>query len=181
MTSWAKVRFTVAFVVVGTLLAGVWLIPSVASADNPAKKKPKPTAASTSTYSDSDCQALKQLDDEIPDVKSSKSDIFGTRAAAISKGFSQTADKIDDPQLKSALETISKFYGQLSKADNVVSALRVTAKSAKSYAQASATWLKATTSCVVSSVTIPTITLPSGVTLPNGVTIPSITLPTIPR
>jgi len=37
MTSWAKVRFTVAFVVVGTLLAGVWLIPSVASADNRAR------------------------------------------------------------------------------------------------------------------------------------------------
>jgi hypothetical protein len=180
VSDWARVRFLVATAVVGALLAGIWLVPSVASADNPAKKKPKPTAAST-TYSDSDCQALKQLDDEIPEVKSSSSDIFGKRAAAISKGFSETADKIDDNQLKSALESISRFYGDLSKADNVVSALKVTAKSAKSYAQASATWLKATTSCVVSSVTIPSITLPSGVTLPNGVTIPNITLPTIPR
>jgi hypothetical protein len=180
MTSWAKVRFTIAAVVVGAVLAGIWLVPS-ASAENSAKKKPKPTASSTSKYSDSDCQALKQLDDEIPDVKSSSSDVFGKRAAAISTGFSDTAKKIDDQQLKSALQSISKFYGQLSKADNVVSAVAITAKSAKSYAQASATWLKATASCVVSSVTIPSITLPNNITLPGGVTIPSITLPTIPR
>jgi len=136
MTRWAKVRFIVATVVVGGLLAGIWLVPSVASAD---KRVAVPSATTSTTYSTSDCQALKQLDDEIPDVKSSSSDIFGKRAKAVATGFSETADKVDDSQLKSALESLSKFYGDLGKANNVVSALRVTAKSAKSYAQASAT------------------------------------------
>ena len=175
MTDWAKVRFLLATVVAGALLAGIWLIPTVAAADKPA------AVPNASTYSTSDCQALKELDDEIPDVKSSSSNIWGKRAAAISTGFSETADKVDDKKLKSALKSISKFYDQLSDADNALGALKVTAKGAKGYAKATATWAKATASCAVSSVTIPSITLPSGVTLPNGVTIPSITLPTLPR
>ena len=175
MTTWAKLRFSAAAVVVGALLAGVWLVPSVASAD-------KPAAVDRATkYSDADCQALKQLDDEIPDIKSSNGDIFGKRAKAVATGFSETADKVDDKKLKKALKTIAAFYDDLGGVDNVLGAARVLATSGKSYAKATATWGKATASCLTSSITIPTITLPNGVTLPGGVTIPSLTLPTVPR
>ena len=176
MTSWARVRFTVAAVVVGALLAGVWLIPSVASAD-------KQTAVHRgTTYSDEDCQALKELDDEIPDVSAKSSDIYGKRAAAISTGFSETADKVENKKLKKALNTLADYWDQLSDADNLIGAVKVTAKLAKTYGKAAATWTKALVSCATASVTIPSITLPSGVTLPNGVTLPgNITLPTAPR
>jgi hypothetical protein len=171
MTSWARVRFTVAAVVVGSLLAGIWLIPSVASAG-------KQTAVHRgTTYSDEDCEALLNLDDEVPDTGST--DIFGKRAEAIGTGFKETADKIDDKKLKKALNTIAAFYDDLGDADNVIGAAKVLAKSGKSYAKATATWGKATASCAVSSVTVPsslpTISIP--ITLPGGVTIPTITLP----
>jgi len=175
MTSWASVRFTIAFVVIGALLAGLWLIPSVASAEKPS------SAPTASTYSDSDCQALNQLDDEIPDVKSSGNNFYGKQAAAAAQGFSATAKKVEDKKLKRALNTIASTYSQLGKADNVAGAIAITLKAGKKYLQASATWGKALASCALSKVTIPTITLPNNVTLPGGVTIPSITLPTIPR
>jgi len=173
MTDWARVRFFIATVAVGGLLAAIWLVPSVASAEKPTAV---PNATTSTTYSTSDCQALKQLDDEIPDVKSSKSDIFGKRAKAVSTGFSETADKIDDRKLKKALNTIAAFYDDLGDVDNVLGAAKVLATSGKSYAKATATWGKATASCLLSSVTIPSITLPNGVTLPGN-----ITLPTVPR
>ena len=174
MTSGAKVRFVVATVVVGTLLAGIWLVPSVASAVKPAEA---PSAVASATYSDEDCEALLNLDDEVP--KTGSTDIFGKRAEAIGTGFRETADKIDDKKLKKALNTIAAFYDDLGDADNVIGAAKVLAKSGKSYAKATATWGKATASCAVSSVTVPsslpTISIP--ITLPGGVTIPTITLP----
>ena len=179
MTSWAKVRFAVAFVVVGALLAGIWLIPSAASAEKPAVA---PSAVPrASSYSDADCQALNELDNEIPDVKSGSNSFYGKQAAAAGEGFSATAKKVEDKKLKSALNTIASTYSQLGKADNVASALAITVKSGKKYLQATANVGKAVASCALSKVTIPSITLPNGVTLPGGVTIPSITLPTIPR
>jgi len=180
MTSWARVRFTIAAVVVGGLLAGILLVPSIASAEKPTKKKPPATAAS-SGYSESDCQALNELDDEIPNVKSSGNSFYGKEAAAAAQGFSATAKKVDDKQLKAALNTIASTYAKLGKASNVASALVVTVKAGKSFALANATWGKALTSCALSKITIPSITLPNNITLPGGVTIPSITLPTIPR
>ena len=117
MTSWAKVRFAVAFVVVGALLAGIWLIPSAASAEKPS------AVPRASSYSDADCQALNELDNEIPDVKSGSNSFYGKQAAAAGEGFSATAKKVKDKKLKSALNTIASTYSQLGKADNVASAL----------------------------------------------------------
>src|SRR5262249_20947735 len=96
-------------------------------------------------------------------------------------GFSETADKVDDKKLKKALNTIAGFYDDLGDVDNVLGAAKVLATSGKSYAKATATWGKATASCLLSSVTIPALTLPCGVTLPNGVKLPTITLPNVGR
>jgi len=175
MSRWAKVRFSVAAVVVSIVLGGVWLVPSVASAD---KSVATPSTVHGATkYSDSDCQALNELSDEIPDVKSSSNNLYGKTAAAAAEGFSATAKKVKDKKLKSALNTIAHTYSDLGKANNVASALAITVKAGTAYLKASATWGKALVSCTLSNVTIPSITLPSGVTLPGGVTIPSITLP----
>ena len=180
MNRWATIRFVVAAVAVSALLAGFWLIPSVASAEKPAAA---PSAVIGATkYSEADCQALNELDDEIPDVKSSSNNLYGKTAAAAAEGFSATAKKVKDKKLKSALNTIAKTYSDLGKADNVASAIAVTVKAGKSYLKAAATWSKALVSCTLSKVTIPSITLPSGVTLPSGITLPgNVTLPSIPR
>src|SRR5262245_56009203 len=107
MNRWGRIRFAVAAVVVGAFLAGIWLVPSVASAERPA------AMPSATQYSDADCKALKQLDDEIPNVKSSSNNFYGKQAAAAAKGFSATAKKVEDKKLKKALNTIAKTYSQL--------------------------------------------------------------------
>jgi len=180
MNRWAKIRFVVAAFVVGALLAGIWLVPSIASAENPAAVNGAVNGAKK--YSEEDCQALRELDDEIPDVKSSSSDIFGKKAAAYSEGDAATAKKVKDKKLKKALTTLAGFYDDLSDVDNIADALATTVKGGKAYIKANATWAKAFSQCVVSQITIPSITLPSGVTLPSGITLPNnITLPSIPR
>jgi hypothetical protein len=178
MSRWAKIRFAVAGVVVGALLAGIWLVPGVASAENAAGA---PGVVAGATYSDSDCEALLGLGDDIPDAKSKSNDIYGDRAEAVSEGFSETAQEIDNKKLRNTMNTLADYYGKLGDANSVAGAIAVTVKAGKKYVKALATWSKATLSCAVSNVTIPSITLPAGVTLPSGITLPNITLPTVPR
>ena len=180
MTRWTRIRFVGACIVVGALLAGIWLVPGVASAEKPAAA---PGAiVRGSAYSDADCDALSELDDETPDVKSTSNDIYGKRAEAVSEGFAATADKVDNKKLKKALNTLSGFYDDLGDVDSVAGAVAATIRSGKKYGKAIATWTKATVSCVTSNVTIPSITLPSGVTLPSGITLPTnITIPSARR
>ena len=151
MTSRAKVRFAVATVVIGTLLAGVWLVPGGAS--TAAKKK--------KTYSAADCQVIQNI--TVDPSKGSGS--FGTAAKATAKAYNEAAAKIKDKQLKKSVKALASFYIDLGGVKNAAEAAVLTAKGAKAYGKALKVFVQAQVYCV-SQITIPSVTVPS-VTTPT--------------
>jgi hypothetical protein len=152
MTSRANVRFGVAAVVIGALLAGVWLVPSGASTD--AKKKKK-------TYSAADCQVIQNI--TVDPNKGSGS--FGTAAKATAKAYNEAAANIQDKQLKNAVKSLASFYVDLGNTKSAAAAAVLTAKGGKAYSNALKVYLKAQVYCIT-QITIPPITVPS-VTTPT--------------
>jgi len=151
MTSRSKVRFAVAAVVIGTLLAGVWLVPGGAS--TAAKKK--------KTYSAADCQVIQNI--TVDPSKGSGS--FGTAAKATAKAYNDAADKIKDKQLKNAVKSLASFYVDLGNSKSAAAAAVLTAKGGKAYGKALKVFVKAQVYCVT-QITIPSVTVPS-VTTPT--------------
>lgn len=180
MTRWAKIRFLLATVVAATLLGGLWLVPGGATSGASV------SATAAAKVSDADCETLKELSDNVPDVTGSGSSLFGKQAAAAAKGFKTTAKDIKSKKLRSAMNTMAAVYEDLADTNNVAGALTVTLRAGQKYVRALATWSKATLECFTSGVTIPTLpqnlTIP---TLPNNLTVPTLpnnlTLPTLPR
>jgi hypothetical protein len=150
MTGRAQVRFVVAALVVGVLLAGVWLVPGGAST----------AAKKTKTYSASDCAAIQNIKNPTGSDKS-----FGSQAKAEATAFSDASKKVKDKELKKSLKGLSSFYARLSKADNVGAAALAAAKDAKAYGKALKGYVKASLACVTQitfpAVTVPTITTPT--------------------
>lgn len=173
MSRWMHARFLVAILAASAVLGTIWLVPGSASV--PAKKP-----------SQSDCEALQALGEEIPEVSGSGRNLFGKEAAAVEKGLEATAKKIRDKKLRSALNTLAAIYDDLADADSASEAVAITLKGGEKYAKALATVGKATLQCLGSQITLPSVppslTLP---TLPGNVTLPSlpgnVTLPTLPR
>jgi len=151
MTAQAKVRFAVAAVVIGTLLAGVWLVPGGAS--TAAKKK--------KTYSAADCAVIQNI--TVDPSKGSGS--FGTAAKATAKAYNDAADEIKDKQLKSSVKSLASFYVDLGNSKTAAAAAVLTAKGGKAYGKALKVFVKAQVYCVT-QITIPSITVPS-VTTPT--------------
>src|SRR5262249_53619862 len=101
MTSGARVRFVVAAVVIGTLLAGVWLVPGGAS------------TATKKTYSSADCAAIQNMKNPSGSNKS-----FGAEAKATADAFSTAAGKVSDKSLKKSLKGLASFYRSLGNANS---------------------------------------------------------------
>ena len=150
MTGRAQVRVLLATLVVGTLLAGVWLAPGGAS--TAAKKK--------KTYSAADCAAIQNIK-----TPSGSEKTFGSQAKAEADAFSNASKKVDDKSLKKSLQGLSAFYTKLGDANNVAAAAVIAVKDAKAYGKALKGYVKASIYCVT-QITFPAVTVPS-VTTPT--------------
>jgi hypothetical protein len=137
-------------VVIGTLLAGVWLVPGGAS-----------TAAKKKTYSAADCQVIQNI--TVDPSKGSGS--FGTAAKATAKAYNEAAADIQDKQLKNAVKSLASFYVDLGNTKTAAAAAVLTAKGGKAYGKALKVFLKAQVYCIT-QITIPAVTIPS-VTTPT--------------
>jgi hypothetical protein len=137
------VRSAVAVLIMGTLVAGLWLMPGGAS------------TAAKKTYTEGDCEVVQNIT-----VDSSKgSGYFGKQAQAAADAFKDASKEVKDKALKKALKNLGSFYVDLGKADNIADAAVLTAKGGKAYAKALKEYLKATVYCV-SQITIPKVTAP---------------------
>jgi len=152
MTGRAQVRVLLATLVVGTLLAGVWLAPGGAS--TAAKKK-------KATYSAQDCKIIQNI--KVDASKGSGS--FGTAAKATAKAYNEAADDVENKKLRSSMKKLASFYVDLGGVNNAAEAAILTAKGAKAYGKALGVFVKAQVYCI-SQITIPSITIPS-VTTPT--------------
>jgi hypothetical protein len=143
------VRSGAAALLVGALLAGVWLVPSGAST---AVKKKK-------TYSAADCEVIQNAS-----VDSSKgSGGFGKEAKAVADAFNAAGGEVKDKALKKSLKNLASFYVSLSKANTANAAEVLRAKGGKAYANALKEYLNATAYCV-SQITLPPVTAPTATT-----------------
>jgi len=144
------IRTVLAALIVGALVAGLWMVPGGAST----------TAKKTKTYSASDCAAIQNIK-----TPSSSNSSFGSQARAEAQAFSAAADKVQDKSLEKSLQGLSSFYNALGKANNVGAAALAASKKAKAYGKSLKVFVKATIACV-SQITIPPVTIPS-VTTPT--------------
>jgi len=153
MIGWKKVRVLVATLVGATLLVGGMALPASA-------------AVHAATPSASDCETLGTLSDNISDIGGGSS-FFGKQAGAAADGFRETAADVDDKKIKKAMLKIASVYDDLSKANNVASALTVTVRAGRGYVRALGVYTKASLSCATASITVPKVTVPT-ITLPSG-------------
>ena len=108
-----------------------------------------------------DCEVV--LDLGAPETGAAITSSSDMRALAVqAKQLTANSKKVSDKKLAAAMQTLGSIYAKAAKARNEALAVAVIAQSGAQFTRAISTWGKAVTSCITTS-----ITLPSDITLPR--------------